>query len=318
MPSPDVLAKLHLGILLAIGVTVLLSLGRLFRAARGTTLAAVWIWSAIAMTAAIAAELLISQASGSVREAADMLRFAAATATFCPLIALLGAKRPQDRAWQLIVVSFWAILALPAVQGWLLRSGQPMTVHPIWSWFLAVLIVVGASNYLPTRYAIASLLAAAGQTILVWRQLPWGGGTAPQQSSAVDWMPAVALGLFAAAAATAAIGWPRRMSPAPDPLERLWRDFCDRFGVVWGLRVAERINATAVQHGWDVRLTWRGLTQADGTPLASPPCLELEAALRPLLRRFVSTDWIDRRLGTAAQAFRLPSEAQVERPHHKS
>ena len=296
MPPPEIIVKLHLGIILAIGVAAVVSLGRLFLPARGTTLFAVWLWSAIAMFVVIAAEVAISRVGGLDNAAANVLRFAAASATFCPLVALFGAKRPQDRAWQLIVASFWVVLALPAAQAWLLRPGQPLSVHPIWSWFLVVLIVVGASNYLPTRYAIASLLAAAGQTVLVWRQLPWGGGGASSRSGAIDWMPVVGVGLLAAAAAIAAIGWPRRSSAAREPLERLWCDFCDRFGVVWGLRVAERINATAAQNGWNVRLTWQRLTQADGTSLAAPPCAELAQALRPLLRRFVSADWIDRRL----------------------
>jgi hypothetical protein len=297
MPPPDIIAKLHLGIILAIGAAAAISLYRLFWPARGTTLSAVWLWSAIAMFVVLAAEVAISRVGhvGGVGDAAaGALRFAAASATFCPLIALFGAKRPQDRAWQLIVASFWVILSLPAAQAWLLRPGQPLAVHPIWSWFLVVLIVVGASNYLPTRYAIASLLAAAGQTILVWRQLPWGGGGASARGGAIDWMPILGAGLLAAAAAIAAIGWPRRSSKAREPLDRLWCDFCDQFGVVWGLRVAERVNATAAQHGWNVRLAWHGLTHADGSPLTSPRGAELEQALRPLLRRFVSADWIDR------------------------
>jgi hypothetical protein len=65
------------------------------------------------------------------------------------------------------------------------------------------------------------------------------------------------------------------------------------------LRVAERVNATAFEHDWDVRLTWHGLTSADGAPQNSPPRADvekLEEAMHPLLRRFVSADWIDRRL----------------------
>lgn len=287
-------ARLQLGITSAVGIVAIVTLGRLLLAARGTTLAAVLAWSVAGFFVVAAVE--IATAVGVVRDAAEALRFAAATATFCPVIAVLGAKRPQDRAWQLIVLSFWVILALPAIQAWLLRPGQPMTMHPIWSWFLVVLIVVGASNYLPTRYALSGLLAAAGQTVLVWRELPWGEGSPPAQAVATDWLPVVGLCLLAAAAALTAIGWPRRRTLDRDPLERLWLDFRDQFGVAWGLRVAERINATAAQHGWEVRLAWHGITQADGSPLTAPPRAELEAALRPLLRRFVSADWIDRRL----------------------
>jgi len=47
-------AKLHFGIVVAIGVVAIVSLGWLFRPARGTTLAAVWFWSALAMFGAVA------------------------------------------------------------------------------------------------------------------------------------------------------------------------------------------------------------------------------------------------------------------------
>jgi hypothetical protein len=54
--------------------------------------------------------------------------------------------------------------------------------------------------------------------------------------------------------------------------------------------VIERINTAASQCGWQARLGWRGWT-IEGQP---PPALE--RSLRMLLRRFVSPEWIDRRL----------------------
>jgi hypothetical protein len=318
MPDSDV--RLHLGLVAAIAVVAAAALARLYSSARGTTLLAVWMWSLIAMLVVVGTEMAIL--TGIVNgggEGIAAIRFAAAAATFCPIVALLGAKRPQDRAWQLIVSSFWVILALPAAQALLLRPGQAFVVHPIWSWFLVVLIVVGASNYLPTRNAIAALLAAAGQAVLVWHELPWGSG--PVQNAANDWMPIVGAALLAAAVGIAALTWlrrSRREAASHVALERLWSDFCDQFGVVWGLRVAERVNVAAAQNHWNVRLAWHGVTRDHVLPLTpnpsptkgrgkppvaappSPSAAEIEnlqQSLLPLVRRFVSKEWIDRRLG---------------------
>lgn len=253
--------------------------------------------------AVTAAESAVALGIVSGGAAVGIVRFAAATVIFCPTVALLGAKRPQDRAWQLIVLSFWVILALPAAQAWLVRAGQPLMVHPIWSWFLVVLVLVGATNYLPTRYAAAAILAAGGQAILVWPELPWG--SLPSHNAADDWLPIVGLALLAAGAVAANIVKALRAPAKQEPLDRLWRDFRDQYGVVWGLRVAERINATATQNKWSARLTWHGLTQADGTPSESIPETEIEnlkQTLLPLLRRFVSAEWIDRRLAYKPEA----------------
>jgi hypothetical protein len=251
--------------------------------------------------AGISAPVVMEATALAARDGAslDAWRFAAAVATFCPLVALLGAKRPQDRAWQFVVVSFWCVLALPAGQALLLRPGLPLRVHPLWSWFVLVLIVVGAANYLPTRLAIPALLVAAGQTLLLWQELPWGSG------AAADWTSLAGIGLLIAGISAAAWLVPQRRA-ARDPLDWLWLDFRDWFGVVWGLRIAERVNASAAMYGWGVRLAWHGFVSAESIADRSPPEApqirtatreELERALRTLLRRFVSEAWIKRRLG---------------------
>ena len=68
MPSPETIAKLHFGITLAIGVVAIISLARLFRPARGTTLMAVWAWSAMALFVATAVELTIARTAARVEK----------------------------------------------------------------------------------------------------------------------------------------------------------------------------------------------------------------------------------------------------------
>ncbi len=262
-----------------------------FRRLAGTTLRAPWWWAAISLATVAIGEAAIALSDAGNSAAAAQLRLTAGSLTFCPLVALLGAKRPQDRAWQFIVLSFWVILALPAAQARLLWPDEPPTVHPLWSWFLVVLIVVGVTNYVATRFSLAGLLGAAGQATFLWTFLPFG---APTESQITSQLGLVMLGAALAVAALIA----RRPRRTGEPLDRLWLDFRDQFGVVWGLRIAERINSSAKMYGWDARLGWHGFsTAADGPIEAISPTVkaELEKSLRSLLRRFVSDAWIERR-----------------------
>ena len=283
---------------LAIAAVGLAALCRGFRAVGGTTLRAPWWWAATSLLAVAASETAIAVFQSSQTAGAAQLRLAASTTAFLPRVALLGAKRPQDRAWQFIVLAFWLMLALPAGQAWLLRPEYPPVMHGLWSCFVLLLAVFGVTNYLPTRFWPAALLVAAGQIVLHWPYLPLTSGTQP------DGWSLWGLGLLASAFVTAVVIG-RRRRPQGDPLDRLWIDFRNQYGVVWGLRVAERINASAMTRGWDVSLGWQGFsTQFGGSIEVIPPAVraELEAAVRTVLRRFVSAHWIDERLAAPPTA----------------
>jgi hypothetical protein len=252
----------------------------------GTTLVAPWIWSCIVLLSLASGEVLIGLWGAPAPLWAADLRFAAAMSTFCPTVALLGAKRPQNRGWQAIVLSLWAILSLPSLE-WLLYGGVA-EIHPARFWFLVILIAGGALNGLGTRYWPSSLLYGAGQVALVWpfffTELPPAGALAPLLGTS-----ALVLAWLLAAAE-----WPRRTRVVL-PLDRVWLDFRDAFGVAWSLRIAERMNASARIYDWPVRLGWRGFTAPLDRAMADvPPAAE--ESLRSLLRRFVSPAWIDARL----------------------
>jgi hypothetical protein len=232
------------------------------------------------------------------------LRYAAAITTFAPTMAVLGAKRPQHFAWQFIVLTLLVVLALPSLEAALFTTGNgPLELHAARRWFLVILIAVGLVNYLPTRAWPAACTYAAAQTCLLSDYLPVTGWPAAVSK------PLAGLGLMAIAFWLIALGWPRR-TPAVG-LERIWLDFRDAYGLVWGLRVQERYNATAAKNGWPVRVTWREMVIADvpgsqdaerSTHVASA-CPDPAAAqnqpneavvrgLSSLLRRFVSREWI--------------------------
>lgn len=292
--------------ILALSVLGVLALAIAWRPVRGTTLVAAWGWALASFSMLAICELLAACSSDTNNSPAGWLvrlRYAAAITTFAPTMAVLGAKRPQHRAWQFIVLTLLAILALPSFEAALFAVGpQPLELHVARRWFLAILIVVGLVNYLPTRTWPASLAYALAQTVLLADYLPllvW-----PK----CDWLPRAGLALLVAAFWMVAMGWPgRRKSQGVD---RVWLDFRDAYGMVWALRVQERYNATAAKDGWPVRLGWRGMmgvgpavgidTVATRSPDRAageidPPGPELRG-LTSLLRRFVSREWIAQRI----------------------
>ena len=261
---------------------------------RGTTLLAPAIWAAGSLLAIGGTELgLLSTSGGAASDWAEPLRFAAAMSLFCPTMAVLGAKRPQDKAWQFIVVSLWIVLALPSGE-WLLQSGgEAFEIHPARSWFLAILIAIGTVNVLATRFWPSGLLLFVGQLVLLGGYLPLVPRQLPEAIATL-----VGLGLCIIALALVIVGWPARAAVTL-PLDRVWLDFRDMFGAVWGLRIVERLNASARVGGWDVQLRWNGFCKPSGEPvgqLAPDQAAQIEDASRTLLRRFVSPEWIAARL----------------------
>jgi hypothetical protein len=281
----------------ALAVVGVAALGRAKSHLQGTTLVAVWWWTTIALATLAIAELCAG-AIGVDERFVPPLRLAGATSTLCPIMALLGAKRPQDRGWQFVVAALWCISCLPGGR-WLVL-GSVEEVHPAQLGFLAILILVGAVNGLPTRFWPSTLLACGGQLALFapffQAAQPWiAGGTAA----------VVGMTLIVAAIGLAVAGIPPARV-ARVPLDRVWLDFRDAFGTVWALRVMERMNAAAVMYGWPVALNWSGFVERDSAQadVEFPPAIE--DSLRTLLRRFVSPEWIDARLAAESARAKRP------------
>ena len=255
-----------------------------WRRLRGTTLVAPAVWAIVALTV-IATLAVVAPVSTLFLPQDRVLRwhwYVAATATFCPPMALFGAKRPQNQMWQFIVISLWFVLLMPALSQEIARGGgTTLGLDPVRSWFLNILVLMVALNYLPTRFAVSSLLFTAAQVCLLMDFLPL---TVPL---------ALCVGAILLVALKRA---PLRTVP---PLDRLWLDFRDAFGAVWALRIQQRVNQSAEMYDWKLRLDWRGFTPLEGNKI--PPSTEkaVRDNLNNLLRRFVSPQWIAERLGQA-------------------
>ena len=320
--APNPMSAAVAGILGVVGVALLLA--RRKRLA-GTTLIAPWCWALVSLVSVSGCEIVLGLTDfGASRLHADALRLAAAVTTFCPVMAQLGAKRPQDRAWQLIVFSLWVVLAMPVAEAFVHQRSEQLNVRDARILFLWVLVAMGLLNNLPTRFGFSALLFAMGQLCLFSNHLPF----VPMRLGTVGVM--CGLGLLVSALGIVVAGWPRP-HVAASPEDRVWLDFRDMFGMMWALRVADRLNTASESFGWNVVLRWYGFRDTGGnkvvtdevatgvsqsggggltetgtptggaddgqTSIVSPEVRrDLHTSLRNLLRRFVSSEWIATRL----------------------
>jgi hypothetical protein len=220
----------------------------------------------------------------------EPLRLAAVALSFCPMLAVLGAKRPQHAAWTFVVAALWAVVSLPAAEALILQRGQRLEIGDVRGWFLWILIVVAPINYLPTRQWLAAVLLAMGQILALSEYLPLVRRPLFGEQHVVA--------LLLAMLSTVVARPPR--SAAAGKYDRLWLDFRNLFGLFWALRLQERVNAVAGTNQWPIDLAWSGLIQRAGGQHVGDvdPAIEptLRTTLKSLLRRFVSGRWIAQRI----------------------
>ncbi len=267
------------------------------RQLRETTLLGAWWWALGATMGLAAVEIAAILGVSQVAASVESLRFLTGAMTFAPLMSVLGAKRPQHRAWHFVVLSMWGVVALPAIENLVLHPEQSLTLPGVRSLFLMGLIMVGVINWLPTPLGPAAVLFGAGQVLWFAPYTPFLLNAAPDCSNAYAsacWVSATAV------ARVIEVITQRMRKPG---YNRLWRDFRDRFGVLWGVRVLERINAATISNRWAIRLTWAGFRQTDGgrtndeTPIAPEIAPTMDTVIDNLLRRFVTAEWIAKRRG---------------------
>ena len=284
-----------IGVGLAAAILVVAAAGR--RRLRGTTLAAPAAWAVASGLALAAVEARRALGAPEGTLAASLWSYAAAVGTCCPVMAVLGAKRPQDRGWQWVVLSLWVVLLLPSLQSVAASTGNRLEVFVAWRLLLAGLMAMGLLNYLPTRFALSALLYAGGQALLLANSLVdvlYG-----QQGRLAGLISVLCALLLAhvlairprdgAAQAAAPLSEIRRFNDR-------WLAFRNGWGAFWALRVLQRINQTAELSDWPVRLEWGGFAprevpNADGSAAVIDPAhaAQIEQALDSLLRRFERT-----------------------------
>lgn len=275
--------------------------------ARGSTAVPAAVWAAVA-AASFGLEAAWRAAGGLEDQATgDCCRLAVAAVSLCPILSVLGGKRPQHGVWQFIVATLAGVVALPAASALLVRPGTAADVHLLQRWLMLAIVLVAGMNYAATTRAAAAGLVVAGQTLLLRRWLPFGDASPP-----APWFDAVAAWLIASGAGLAAVQswvWPasrrvarsREPNGGDDPAIELGGAFLalrETLGAAWSLRIAERFNAVAAERGWPCSLRFDGVHEGDA---AADPAWRADAIAtgRALLRRFVTPAWLRRHAGEA-------------------
>ena len=266
---------------------------RAWRGAWGTALRPAVIWSACALALSTASQVVGGfETLGSGRPWAGHLTYLATLFMLATGVAVLGARRPGNGAWAILMGLLTLVLLVPWLEGvGLLGRTTPLDrlrLEMPWSLFVGLLAFAGVSNYLPTRYGPAVLITSVGVS---WEWLALVSGGWSPSSKATAWS-----GASWCFGVSAWLGWAlaRRRDQREVGVERLWGWYRDAWGAAWGLRILERFNAAAAMAGWPFRLGWAGPVEVEEgtTPAEIPDSLEEPArlTLMALLRRFADPD----------------------------
>lgn len=266
---------------------------------RGTTAVPAAVWGLAAACVFLAESA--ARWAGWLRDPSALVavRLGVVAVMLCPIMSLLGAKRPQHGVWQFIVGSFAAVLALPAASAALVRPGSMPDVHPLQQWFMPLVLMVAWMNHAGTRRGLAAACVAVGQLLVLRPFLPFADATRMPGWAAGD---AIGAGLVAAGAGLAVVQsvvWPAggptgtRSRGVAGTIDAPFLALRETIGAAWSLRIAERFNQVATTRGWPCRLRFSGLEIA-GHAADAAWQRDAERCAAALVRRFASVDWLRR------------------------
>ncbi len=238
-----------------------------------------WCWTLGALGFSILGSVYLAMLEAPDRSVKEAIVFTMATLYFCPMISVLGAKRPQDGGWHLVVASLWCILVLPAAEALAIHRGGQMQIQDARAWFLWILLAIAWLNYIFTRFVpVATLCCVA---MAVWLA-PWLPGLRWEIAPTFRSGMAALMLLVAALLVVPCRRWKADLG---HPLDEAWIDFRDTYGITWGLRVMERVNGACRHAAVPACLEWDGFHVRE--PLTREQNDQLQASLMGILRRFV-------------------------------
>ncbi|ODU01394.1 MAG: hypothetical protein ABS79_01755 [Planctomycetes bacterium SCN 63-9] len=278
-----------------------LPLTRAWRAARGTALRPMLIWGGLAVGLATVAQVCgLVEPLGTGRPWMGRFTYLSALASLASLLSALNARTPGEGAWALLMAMLIVVFLIP----WLeepgrFRQAQELRILRLdapWTIFFILVAGTGVTNYLPTRYGPAAILLGIGYALeylgLTHAGLPPDARVAAW--SGFSWCLALAIWIGYGRARAR----PVQAAGAAQALNRSWFWFRDHWGVVWGLRIAERFNKSAELSKWPCRLGWFGIAMIgedhDSTKTDQAPIPEVAVStFRGLLRRFAKPERLE-------------------------
>ncbi|MCA9056281.1 MAG: hypothetical protein KDA75_20770, partial [Planctomycetaceae bacterium] len=139
------------------------------RRVRFTTLKTAARWGLAAVAVWLTAWVWDRFATGYRQPWGDFLWYLAGLTTISMFVAVLGAKRPGVRAWPwFVLLPLVTVFSLPVIAAaWPFSHGTSVRVPlPLMIGF-AVVLLMGAGNYVGTRYSMAAALSAVAVCLVV-------------------------------------------------------------------------------------------------------------------------------------------------------
>ena len=190
------------------------------------------VWAALAIAAAIAAQLVgWGEPIAEGRPGAGRLTYLSTLAALAGLGSVLNARAPGGRVWAGLMAVLVLVFLIPWLEGpWRMRRAGGLTLLHLdapWTIFYWLLVVVGVTNYVPTRFGAAAGWLALGFLLeyLGLTRDEW-----PASRRATLWL---CCAWTLAAAAWSAHRGAGNVPAAKTNLEGLWFWFRDLWGVVW-------------------------------------------------------------------------------------
>jgi hypothetical protein len=281
-----------------------------WRGASGTALRPALVWFALALALSFCAQVsALAEPLSSGRPLAGRLTYLFVLAMLAGLVTVLNARTPGERVWAGLMIVLVGVFMIPWLEeaGRMRRPQGVVLVHldSPWTLFYGLLVLVGVTNYLPTRFGLAAAILGVG-FFLEYLGLTRSEWPAERRAVVWEWVAWT----FTLAA------WAARYSPSylqpAGGFNAIWFWFRDHWGVVWALRNQERFNRTAGLAGWRIRLTWYGLQPVDGVDHVHELLVpgEAESAFRGLLRRFAQAERLDQVSASASTAGRAPASGR--------
>lgn len=254
---------------------------------RGSTLVGPWLWGFGFAAAMAHLEMLHAVGAIPAGMTGEPWRVIAGNLGLCPILALLGAKRPQSKAWFWIVLSFWSVICIPAWEALIFHPGGTLDITGVRGYLPWFAIGIACVNYLGTPRAWRALLAHLAIFVVIRRELP---GVAEWDFAADNVLAPLAMIVALLPSRPWTDCSPDTTTSTLHELEKLnrqWRNFRDAYGGIWALRVLERLNHAVVPAlaGW--QWSWNGLVRPPADKSNGPPPRRLTRAQHALLGRFL-------------------------------